>query len=329
MTLIRYVGDAYHPRRNAWVSSFFTSTTHTFSDATVGNSSGDTLFGRVDQVIGQYRSSGESVMRRAKQVGSDVKSHVEENKEIYTKAAIGAGVVLTGLVGFKLLQSIGFTKNYGSSKSKIIEKALRQLPLSSLEEIIAKANLCEEQLSVRQQKALRMTINYTRCVRESRDISGRFNAKRRQVITLFASKLESLDVDQCLDEDDGAAEREAENELLAFGLNLNSTDQEISSWLDESDSELEVEEVPPAPEGSNPTSVVTKNGTTFPVSKKHQQFLYDQVRVEMYGSLASNAEFIALRKNLEGQHLIDFCQRYIVDKIPSWFWQKQKKQVWR
>ena len=178
------------------------------------------------------------VKDKSVQLGSDAKSHVEENKEFYTKAAIGTGLVLGGLTGYALLKKFGYNKNYGSKKTKIIAKALQQVPLSLIEEIIEVAE-SRTNLSVRQLRGLQMSVNYARHVRDSADISGVANASIRQGILSFKSSLERTGEHQSLDLDDGEAEREAQQCLREMEFNSDIvSEEEFDDYFDEVPSSL-------------------------------------------------------------------------------------------
>ena len=295
MALIRSVWRRRSPWKLFQVSSFFNQQHNQPMDATSGYTTGVTFADQVDKIVSSLKETADSGYTHATKIGTSVSNHVSDNKEAYIKGAAIAAASVATLSGLYYLRNNGFTRNYGKKKSKIIEKALRTLPLSDLNDIISMA-LEKSSLSRRQKRALTMTRNYKRCVENSLDVSDKFNAKRRQVILRFKVWLTDQEDDSQIDVDE-LTEQVARKELEEFGIDLDMDDGDIDDWLDgddessveasrvsQSSSKPTVVPVPPKPEPPM-NSIVSVGNFSFKVPESHVSFLNkDENRVELYKS---------------------------------------------
>lgn len=309
-------------------------------DATSGNSTGVTFTDRLDSAISSLKDAGQTGQQYVSSVGTSLSQHYSDNKDAYHKTAAVAAFSVATLAGLSYCRSIGFTKNYGKQKTKIIEKALRQLPVSDLKDIISKAQSLPK-LSRRQRRALTMTKNYLRCVENSLDVSDKFNAKRRQVILRFKAFLSRDGEDGPIDVDNSAA-LAAERELIAFGITDDMDDDAIDDWLDGDDDDSDDESVAPTSQSivtsqiqqkpvvaSEPTttvkplSVLDVGKFRFKIPEKHIPYLSSKSQIDIYKS-SITASLREMRISTSAVqvpiHLKDKFITTLMNKIPDSFW---------
>ena len=292
---------------------------------------GDMIDGKIDRNTmherqAQLRKMYEGCVENVSTASKKVVAHVQDNKEKYQAGAVAVASVAT-LIGLAYCSSVGFNKNYGAKNTKIIEKALKQLPRDRLEKIIEKANMQTSSLTQRQNKALRMTINYLKCINRSLDVSDKFNAKRRQVILRFEVQLEkvvtSVDVDEI-------AANQARLELDEFGIDLDMDDSDIDNWFAEDDEPAPVvSQSAKASTVSVKPTVVKKEfclkalNFTYPVPEKHVQYLYNHEQIELYKScmIAAHKKYRLSSKVTEiPLHSLAGFKECVMEKLPDRFW---------
>lgn len=281
MTLIGCVGDAHHPGYNAWVSSFFNSNNNTnLSDATSGNSASVPLVDQFDNYITSMKNASVKGQEYVSGAVDKVSEHVKENKEGYKIGAVAALSVAT-LIGVAYCKSVGFTKNYGVQKSRVIEKALRLLPVDRLKNIIHKSTL-PPHLTNRQKNGLAMTRNYLWCVESSLDVSDKGNARRRQIILRFEAQLD--EIIEKVDYDTTGASN-ATSDLQKYGLDRDMTDEEIDDYFYEGKDRIDHSTPKTTPRQAYKTGVL-KIGTLEYVIPKSCQDFASQSKEEFRKALA-------------------------------------------